>query len=186
METRDSEEWNLPVETTTSEYATEIEKAFLENHEMVYRAAFRITGSASDAEDVLQTLFLRLVRREWVPDRQNAWPAYLHRAAVNISLDIVRARARQVSLDGSELTLPEKRPNPHEEHSAQELRHSFRIALADLNATAADMFVLRYVEGYKNQDIARMFNTSKATVGVTLFRTRSRLRSSMRKFLGGR
>src|SRR5262249_61993238 len=85
------------------DHATEIEKAFLENHEMVYKAAFRITGNASDAEDVLQTLFLRLVRREWLRDARCGWPAYLHRAALTIALDLVRTRTRHDGLGGHEL-----------------------------------------------------------------------------------
>jgi DNA-directed RNA polymerase specialized sigma24 family protein len=77
---RNSKERILPVETQShSGHASEIEKAFLENHEMVYRTAFRVTGNASDAEDVLQTLFLRLVRREWTPDPGAGWTSYLHR-----------------------------------------------------------------------------------------------------------
>jgi len=176
----------LPVEIhPDADRATEIEKAFLENHEMVYKTAFRITGNASDAEDVLQTLFLRLVRREWLPDPRCGWPAYLHRAAVNIALDIIRARTRQVALGDSELMLEESRPDPHREHSAVELRKWFTTALAELNPSAAEMFTLRYVEGYRVQEIAKLLRTSKGTVAVTLFRTRSRLRKSMRKFLGG-
>jgi len=176
----------LPVEIhPDADRATEIEKAFLENHEMVYKAAFRITGNASDAEDVLQTLFLRLVRREWLPDPRCGWPAYLHRAAVNIALDIIRSRARQVALGDGELMLQENRPDPYREHSAAELRKWFTTALAELNAIAAEMFTLRYIEGYRVQEIAKVLHTSKGTVAVTLFRTRSRLRKSIRKFLGG-
>ena len=177
----------MPVQTYhDTDHATEIEKAFLEHHEMVYRAAFRITGNASDAEDALQTLFLRLVRREWVPDRQLGWGAYLHRSAVNIALDIVRSRSRQVALDDDAIVLQENRPDPHREHSSAELRKWFTNAMTTLNPTAAEVFVLRYIEGYKIQEIAAMLHTSKSTVAVTLFRTRSRLRKSMRKFLGGR
>jgi RNA polymerase sigma-70 factor (ECF subfamily) len=167
------------------DHATEIEKAFLENHEMVYRAAFRITGNGSDAEDVLQTLFLRLVRREWLPDVRLGWPAYLHRAAVNIALDVIRTRGRQVPLGDSELMLPENRPDPHRQHSATELRDWFTSALAELNPNAAEMFILRHVEGYSVHEIATMLKTTNGTVAVTLFRTRSRLRKSIRKFLGG-
>jgi len=177
---------SLPVEIRTeTDHATEIEKAFLENHELVYRTAFRVTGNASDAEDVLQTLFLRLVRREILPDFKCGWPAYLHRAAVNIALDVVRARTRQVPLGDSELTLRENRPDPHREHSATEVRHGFGKALAELSPNAAEVFILHYVEGYKLREIAKMMNSTKSTVAVTLFRTRSRLRKSMRKFLGG-
>src|SRR5215470_17979919 len=127
METRETATANsrgalsVPVETHShSDYATEIEKAFLEHHEMVYRAAFRITGNASDAEDVLQTLFLRLVRREWTPDREFGWPGYLHRAAVNIAVDIVRSRARDAVLEDTDVRFQDSRPDPHHAYSAVE------------------------------------------------------------------
>jgi RNA polymerase sigma-70 factor (ECF subfamily) len=176
----------LPVEThPDTDHVSEIEKAFLEHHELVYRTAYRITGNATDAEDVLQTLFLRLIRREWAPEPRFGWPRYLHRAAVNVALDIVRTRGRQVALGDSEVVLQENRPDPHREHAAAELRKWLTNALAALNPTAAEMFVLRYVEGYKIQEIATLLNTSRSTVAVTLFRTRSRLRKSSRKFLGG-
>ena len=168
-----------------SDHATAIETAFLDNHEMVYKAAFRVTGNASDAEDVLQTLFLRLIRREWVPDIQLGWPAYLHRAAINIAIDMIRTRAREVQLGDAESVLPEKRPDPHCLHSAAELRDWLRAAVAELNPRAAEIFILRHVEGYKLHEIAGMLNTTRSTVAVTLFRTRSRLRKSLRTSWGG-
>ena len=176
----------MPVEIhQDTEHAVEIEKAFLEHHELVYRAAYRITGNASDAEDVLQTLFLRLIRREWIPEPQFGWPAYLRRAAVNIALDIVRTRGRQVALGDTEVALPENRPDPFREHTSGELRDWLTTELGKLNSNWAEIFILRYVEGYKIQEIAKMLHTTKSTVAVTLFRTRSRLRKSSRKFLGG-
>lgn len=177
----------MPVQThPETDHAAEIEKAFLEHHEMVYKTAYRITGNATDAEDVLQTLFLRLVRREWVPAPQFGWPAYLRRAAVNVALDIVRTRGRQVALGASEFALPESRPDPHREHSAAELQKWLAAELAKLNPGWAEIFTLRHVEGYKIHEIARMLGTTKSTVAVTLFRTRHRLQKSVRKFLGGR
>ena len=41
-----------------------LEQVFLQHRELVFRAAYRVTGNASDAEDVLQTVFLRLVRQD--------------------------------------------------------------------------------------------------------------------------
>ena len=37
--------------------------AFRDHHRRVFKAAFRITGSASDAEDILQSVFLRILKR---------------------------------------------------------------------------------------------------------------------------
>jgi len=48
----------------------EFERLFHEHHGLVYRAAYRITGRAEDAEDVLQTLFVRLLRRSEALDLQ--------------------------------------------------------------------------------------------------------------------
>ena len=77
-----------------------LEQAFLEHKDRVFRAAYRITGNAGDAEDVLQTVFLRLVRQENLSEVSNL-AAYLHRSAVNASLDMLRRRrdARTSSLD---------------------------------------------------------------------------------------
>ncbi|MGH9363516.1 MAG: RNA polymerase sigma factor, partial [Thermoanaerobaculia bacterium] len=41
-----------------------VEALFQEHHSAVFRAAYKITGDAADAEDVLQTVFVRLLRRE--------------------------------------------------------------------------------------------------------------------------
>src|SRR5215472_9212164 len=79
----------------------EIERIFREHHGLVFRAAYRITGNASDAEDVLQTVFLRLVRRDPQADAVENVASYLHRAAVNSALDLMRSRqtARSIPLD---------------------------------------------------------------------------------------
>src|SRR5437667_10856411 len=77
----------------------DIDEMFRRHHGLVYRAAYRITGNAEDAEDVLQTLFLRLLRRERPLDFQANPQGYLHRAAVNIALDVIKLRKPHVPAD---------------------------------------------------------------------------------------
>src|SRR5947209_1798111 len=79
----------------------EIERIFRDHHGLVFRAAYRITGNPSDAEDVLQTVFLRLLRRDGEAEAVGNMPGYLHRAAVNSALDLMRARqnSRSIPLD---------------------------------------------------------------------------------------
>src|SRR5215471_15343998 len=78
----------------------DLEQIFLEHKDLVFRAAYRITGNPGDAEDVLQTVFLRLLRNQDASEIRNL-PAYLHRSAVNASLDVLRRHkdAKSVSLD---------------------------------------------------------------------------------------
>jgi RNA polymerase sigma factor (sigma-70 family) len=61
------------------------------------------------------------------------------------------------------------------------LRERLRVAVAQLHPTAAEMFSLRYFEGYDNAEVAKLMDTSEGTVAVTLHRTRTRLQ----KELGG-
>src|SRR5438094_3640132 len=78
----------------------DLERAFQDYSNLVFRTAYRITGNAADAEDVLQTVFLRLARRESTAAALENQESYLRRAAVNVALDIIRARqaARSVPL----------------------------------------------------------------------------------------
>ncbi len=160
----------------------ELENLFRLHHARALKAAFRITGSMSDAEDVAQTIFLRMTRSASRPAADEAG-SYIYRAAVNAALDLLRQRRRAQSVpleDAPELRAPASGESTH-----AELRTWLRLALADLSPRASEMFVLRYVEDYDNHEIARMLNTSRAAVGVVLFRTRARLRRKFREEMRG-
>jgi RNA polymerase sigma-70 factor (ECF subfamily) len=163
-----------------------LETLFREHYNQIYRTAYRVTGSADDAEDVLQTVFLRLARRDEALDLSPSPGAYLHRAAINASLDLVRSRAvsKPVQLEDVEAELSTNpKLSPAAQHEDRELRRLIQQAVARLGSTASEMFVLRYFEGYGNREIAEMLNTSQMVVGVVLHRARTRLRKEIGVFL---
>jgi RNA polymerase sigma-70 factor (ECF subfamily) len=166
--------------------AIELEQVFREHHGRVFRAAYRVTGNSSDAEDVLQTVFLRLARQGWSSASIGNIESYLHRAAVNAALDVVRMRrdSQRVALEVVEPVLPEDaRLEPDRRQSSRELGTLLRHAIAHLAPRAAEMFVLRYFEGYENPEIARLMSTNVANVAVTLHRTRGQLQNAMRSYM---
>ena len=160
---------------------------FREHYNGMFRVAYRITGSHSDAEDVLQNVFVRLTRgwtgREISPNPR----AFLYRAAINASLDIVRTRKRanSVSLDVEDFDQSSisNTVTPEDDLADSELRELIRQAVAKLEGRAATAFVLRYYEGYDNRQIAQVLGTSQLVVGVTLHRARARLRKEIGKYL---
>jgi RNA polymerase sigma-70 factor, ECF subfamily len=165
---------------------SELEALFQEHHKHLFRAAHRITGSAADAEDVLQTVFLRLVKSHESYDLSENPQAYLSRAAINASLDLIRTRtrARSVGLDDAPVELiAVKAANPEVLHADRELQTLIRQAVARLGATASEMFVLRYYEGRDNREIAKLMGTSQMVVGVVLHRARTRLRKEIGRYL---
>jgi RNA polymerase sigma-70 factor, ECF subfamily len=157
----------------------ELEQAFRAHHRMVFRTAYRITGNASDAEDVLQTVFLRLLRKpEQFEAMENA-ESYLRRAAINASLDVIRARK---STDLTEVPVLACQSS----HDYGELRHALARAIAQLKPRPAEVFALRFLEGLSNPEIAQMLGISQVLVAVTVHRTRQQLRKELRTYLGDR
>ena len=160
---------------------------FSDHYKGMFGVAYRITGSHSDAEDVLQTVFVRLTR-SWTGREISPNPrAFLYRAAINASLDVVRLRKRanSVPLDVLEFDLTPKSsaPSPEENLADAELRELLRQAVAKLEGRAASAFVLRYYEGYDNRQIAEILGASQFTVAVTLHRARTRLRKEIGNYL---
>ncbi len=170
--------------------ARELESLFREHHDRIFRAAYRITGSVVDAEDVLQTVFLRLSRRS-VKETINLEPSpasYLHRAAVNASLDLMRRRGRtdSVSIDAVAPVLSANaKLNPETQRASNELRTKVRQAISKLGEKSAEMFVLKYFEGYGNNEIAEQMGTSAMVVGVLLHRARARVKKEIGDLLEG-
>ena len=165
-----------------------LETLFREHHALIFRAAYRITNSAADAEDVLQTVFLRLMRGE---EKLNLAPnpaGYLHRAAVNAALDLVRSRARtsRVALDEIDPALFEsKEVNPEALAQSGELRQFLARRVSQMGERTAEIFAMRYFEGYDNHEIARITGTTQMVVAVVLHRARTRLRRELGEFLEG-
>lgn len=162
---------------------TPLENLFREHYDHVYRAAYRVTGSATDAEDVLQTVFLRLARQGAELNLEPHPASYLHRAAVNASLDLLRQRGRAAVVPIEDAAMVGAKDDPAQTHHDRELQRAMREAVAQLNDNQAQMFALKYFEGYDNQQIAEMLGTSPLVVGVLLHRARARVKKALANFV---
>ncbi len=169
-------------EEPVSSLQEEVGKLFQAHHALVLRTAWRVAGNATDAEDVLQTVFLRLLRRDAsLPPLDNI-EAYLQRAAVNTALDIVRARRDHAPLE----TIPAREASEPASTGGQELHQNLRRVVADLSPPAAEILALRFFEGYSNSEIARMLGISAVRVAVVVHRGRGKLQREIRRYQGVR
>jgi RNA polymerase sigma factor (sigma-70 family) len=163
----------------------ELEGLFLAHHARALKAAYRITGSMSDAEDVAQAVFLRILQQGACRQAIDNPESYIYRAAINAALDLLRKRRREAAVPVEEASETGTSGAAERDSEAGELREWLRRALANLSPTAAEMFVLRYVEDYDNGQIARLMKTSRAVVAVVLYRARARLRNEFRSYMRG-
>jgi len=160
----------------------EFGEIFREHYQLVYRTAYTVTGNRQDAEDVLQTIFLRLLRRRSSFDLTVSPKKYLYRAAVNESLNIVRTRKKYELVDdvGDEDVLTRgSRPNADEE-----IQQRLVSAIAQLSPQVVEILILRYEHDYSDAEIAKMLGKSRGVIAVTLFRARARLRRLIRTLSG--
>ena len=155
-------------------------KSLYDKHSrMILQTAWRITGRAEDAEDVLQQIFLRLLRTHSRESASSMTGGYLRRAAINAALDIVRKRRHRPDRLSSEHALEDanlqSRDNPEDALRRRDLADALLLALSQLNSRAAEVFILRDIEGLDNQEIAALLGTTSNTVTVTYHRARTQL-----------
>ena len=156
----------------------EFEAVFEEHYGLIYRTAYGVTGRVEDAEDVVQTIFLRLLRRESSREFARNPRAYLYRAAVNLSLTIVQTRRRRAISEASEdlaVSIPSRASA-----QAEELHKRLYLAIAQLKPKTASIVILRYLHEYSDVDIAKLLGTSRLVIAVTLSRARARLKTLLK------
>jgi RNA polymerase sigma-70 factor (ECF subfamily) len=157
------------------QWTQEFDEAFREHAPMIYRTAYSVTRSAQDAEDVVQSLFLVLLRKGFPEGMRINPKGYLYRSAVNLSINAVRRRARHVPIaDATSERLAA--PSTDTEESHAELQRRLAEAMTQLNPSDVELLVLRYEHEYTDAQIAKLMGRPRASVAVALFRARARLR----------
>jgi RNA polymerase sigma-70 factor (ECF subfamily) len=161
--------------------ADEFGQIYREHAPLVYRTAWGVLGSREDAEDVLQAVFLKLLRRELPPDLQKNPKAYLHKAAVTVSLDVLKARRRRpVLVDVGDVERLEVSTPASGARFDEATHERLYEAIAKLSAEAAELLALRYTESTSIVEIAKRLGVSRTAVAVRLFRSRATLRALLR------
>jgi RNA polymerase sigma-70 factor (ECF subfamily) len=161
-----------PIAMTSSEYFAELYEC---HYAAVYGTALRVTGNSADAEDVLQTVFLRVLHRGLQLDPAQRPEAYFRRAAVNAAIDLLRRRVTHAEIHPDETPALEARETP------ALLKEQLRRAIATLEQNDAILFLLRYVEGLTNGELAEMFGQERSNIAVRLHRIRQALQVEMER-----
>jgi RNA polymerase sigma-70 factor (ECF subfamily) len=163
----------LPILMTVTTPLAGLAELYERHYEAVFRAALRVTGNPADAEDVLQTVFLRALAQGEDARSVTLPGAYFRRAAVNAAVDVLRRRQSQAE-------------SPYEDraHAVEPsplLKERLRRAIATLDGDDATLFLLRHVEGLSNDELAGMFGIEKNNVAVKLHRIRQRLQTELER-----
>lgn len=144
----------------------------------VFHAAHRLLGDASQAEDVQQEVFLRVLEK--TPAEVASWPAYLSAMATRISIDRLRRRTRWQRLVPVWVASAPREYESAELHALQAQQAGrLRLALSRLKPQDATCFSLRYLQGFEIPQIATTLGISRNHVSVCLHRAQRALEAEL-------
>jgi RNA polymerase sigma-70 factor (ECF subfamily) len=145
----------------------------------LFGLACRLVGR-TEAEDLLQDIFLTAHRKLGLYKGESALGTWLFRLGTNLCLDYLRSRGGRFSMMQDSL----ERDLPASPGSGSVLGVVDRLdldrALAGLPAGARTVFVLHDVEGLEHREVAAFLGVSEGTSKSQLHKARQRLRNALR------
>lgn len=167
-------------------------RSLVERHSRyVFNVAYRLTGSASDAEDVVQTTFLRAYQQLSRFEARADFRTWLHRITVNCSIDLIRSRRhREVGHDPTDLELEsaaaahhQPSPGPDRLLLSSEIRDRVARGMSQLSASERLAFTLRHVEGLPIRDVALRMGLKTEAAKNSIFRAVKKMRITLEPFV---
>ena len=166
-------------------------RALVDRHSRaVYRLAHRMTGNPQDAEDVVQETFLKAYRQLGRFESRANFGTWLHRIAVNCSIDLIRGRKHQeMGQDANDLELLDSGddqrvdPSPERLMLSSEVQERVGRAMGGLTAMERAAFVLRHFEGRSIDEISKALGLKTNAAKHSIFRAVRKMRQALEPFV---
>lgn len=153
----------------------------------VYQLAYRLTGSRTDAEDVLQEVFFKLFRNWALLSTRTNLAAWITRVVTNASIDLLRSRKCRGRSVGEEPLgiVPARSERPGQRMETEETREKIEEALAALPPRQLAALILFDHEGLKAKEIASILEISETAVRGYVFAARRKVKDVLTPYLRG-
>ena len=158
------------------------EKLYREHHARILRLCRLLLRNQQEAEEVAQEVFLKLMQAHAVQQR-DSWDAWLTQVAVNACHDRQRSWWWRWRSDAPtevvDMQLPSRDVTPEEATVNREQREMIWQFFRKLSTRQQEVFVLRYVEGWSDHQVAAMLGVTPGSVKQHLFRAVRYLRKAL-------
>jgi RNA polymerase sigma-70 factor, ECF subfamily len=167
-------------------------------YQPIYRLALRMTGSEQDAEDVLQTTFLKALQHITNFEGRSSLSTWLYRIAANESLMLLRRRRTNFSIEESSLMAEDDSEDvtplefsdwcclPEDEMLSAESKKEMEAAIQRLPASLRIVFLLRDIQGLSIKETGEALGLTETNVKTRLLRARLHLREQLSNYFGER
>lgn len=164
-------------------------RAWLEQtHGAVFAVALRLTGQRADAEDVVQTTYVRAWQGLETLKDPGASLGWVCGIARHVSMDRRRQVGRnpvQHDEDGAARLQDHAAPSPEARAQLAEGKAHLRTALASLSADHRSVLELREMHGLAYEEVAAVLGIPVGTVESRVHRARTALARALRDLMGG-
>jgi RNA polymerase sigma-70 factor (ECF subfamily) len=148
----------------------------------VYNLCYRMLGSAAEAEDAAQEVFVRCWSQLHTYQRERKFSTWLLSIASHWCIDLLRRRRQTyVPLEDVELWMEAHDPTPEDHVFQMEQREAVKQLLAGLPAKYRIVAVLRYFRDLSYLEIAEITGLSESAVKTQLHRARKMLAEELQK-----
>jgi len=167
-------------------------RALVERHSRaIYRLAHRMTGNPSDAEDVVQETFLKAYKQLGRFESRANFGTWLHRIAVNCSIDLIRSRPHRESAhdttDLEQFTPVEAADaggtSPERLMLSTEVKQRIDAAMGSLSQMERAAFILRHFEGHSIDEISGSLGLKSNAAKHSIFRAVRKMRMALEPFM---
>ena len=157
--------------------STAFEEVYQQHAARLYNLAYRMAGTAHDAEDLLQEVFLLEYRKLGSFRGESSLGTWLYRLAMNHCLDVLRNRQTRMGQQTDSLDEPDAMPvaSPVPVLGAVS-RIDLERAIDTLPAACRAAFLLHDVEGFGHQEVGTMLGISEGTSKSQVHKARMRIR----------
>lgn len=159
------------------------EELYQRHSSRLYNVAYRMTGSAADADDLLQDIFLQIYRRLETFRGDSALGTWLYRLAVNCCLDHLRSKqGKQQKATGFLEDLDQVEPAAPGSWRPDTVldRMELERAIAQLPPSYRAAFVLHDVEGLEHHEVGETLGIAVGTSKSLVHKARARMRRLLR------
>jgi len=152
----------------------------------VYRLALRYTGSASEAEDLTQEIFIAVYSSLPRFEGRSALSTWIFRIALNHCLERRRRKRPEVTpFDDLAVMQASKEDGPEAALEKSERRSQVQNAIDSLSPLHRDVVALHELQGLTYQEVAEALNVPVGTVKSRLSNALRRLRDTLSQSIGG-
>jgi RNA polymerase sigma-70 factor (ECF subfamily) len=149
-------------------------------NQSLYRVAYAILKNESDAEDVVQTTYLKAYIHLSSFRKDSSFKTWITRILVNECNMQLRKKKKVFALDNSEaLRQPSSNVNAMDLLYHQQLRHWLEQAVLSLPEKYRMVYILREVNELSTEESAMALNLSEENIKVRLHRAKSLLRENL-------